>query len=342
MDSNSTKILNICDVRLGSKVLKNWKRSKAKLINDKLLMSSEITTIIAIANAGLGNGVKREEIKDIVTKLIGENYTVVQPVTKSYAMVKLKNEEDAKVIFKEMMGFCLKSPDNLATPSATFYTHFLAEIPNLTNRKIENVELTGLKILENFISENEEIYLLSCLNKKSTEQNFEDVKNELKNRQVWHYGYEFIYGTNDFDINKPIAIPIEIQEIINKMIEQNVIENVPNQITINKYLPGQGIPYHIDNPNAFTEDLLSLSLGSKTVMDFKHPNGVVVHKVLNPRSLLIMQKDARYLWMHGICPRKVDLINDDSSNETTSVNRGERISVTFRVINKDYTRDIKV
>ena len=46
----------------------------------------------------------------------------------------------------------------------------------------------GLEIHPNFISEEEELTLLSSLDTQGS--------SHLKQRQVWHYGKEFIYGSN--------------------------------------------------------------------------------------------------------------------------------------------------
>lgn len=60
----------------------------------------------------------------------------------------------------------------------------------------------------------------------------------MKHRQVKHYGYKFDYDNNgiQYDICDPI--PKEFQFILNAI--QLYLKWCPNQITVNKYLPGQG------------------------------------------------------------------------------------------------------
>jgi hypothetical protein len=54
---------------------------------------------------------------------------------------------------------------------------------------------------------------------------------------------------------------------------------------------------------------------------------------LQRRSLLVMRKDARYQWMHGIARRRVDMINGEPFERT------RRISLTYRFLTGDaYTR----
>lgn len=135
-----------------------------------------------------------------------------------------------------------------------------------------------------------------------------------------------------------------------------------NQLTINDYQPGQGIASHIDTECCFGPVIFILSLGSGITMTFTESpegspikNGILLprhsqklgcdsnnhvstsqqsalkikgyvrkHVYLPPRSLLIMQDDARYKWAHGIAPRKRDKVNGVIQP------RGRRISLTLR------------
>jgi len=47
-----------------------------------------------------------------------------------------------------------------------------------------------------------------------------------------------------------------------------------DQLTLNDYLPGQGIPPHVDTHSPFEEIFVSLSLKSGATMHFKNPEGV--------------------------------------------------------------------
>lgn len=88
-----------------------------------------------------------------------------------------------------------------------------------------------------------------------------------------------------------------------------------------------GIPSHIDIHGVFDEHILSLSLGSDIIMEFRRQND---HRsiYLKSKSLLIMSGESRYNWTHGITPRKFDMINTVDGPDIVS--RGTRISVTFR------------
>ena len=90
-----------------------------------------------------------------------------------------------------------------------------------------------------------------------------------------------------------------------------------------------GIPPHIDTHSVFEDPILSLSLQSGCIMDFKR--GEKRTSLLLPsRSLLIMSGEARYAWSHGIYPRHSDIVN--TSSGITTRERGIRTSFTFRKV----------
>ena len=98
-----------------------------------------------------------------------------------------------------------------------------------------------------------------------------------------------------------------------------------NQLTVNEYRPGQGIGSHVDTPSAFGDGLISLSLNSATVMEFRRQGSEekkLVH--LPPRSLCLMSGPARYEWEHMIVSRMTDTVDGKITP------RGLRVSLTLR------------
>ena len=65
----------------------------------------------------------------------------------------------------------------------------------------------------------------------------------LKHRKVKHFGFEFLYGTNNIDKSNPLkeGIPTICNDIIDEMVKDNRIPWKPDQLTINEYEPGQGM-----------------------------------------------------------------------------------------------------
>jgi len=148
----------------------------------------------------------------------------------------------------------------------------------------------------------------------------------LNLRKVKHWGYKFNYTAKTVDTNKIGELPDFSLNVLERIISTEHLQNKPDQLTVNVYESGAGIPQHVETHSAFEDGIVSLSLISPTVMIFKHPDGECIELLLKPRDLLIVTKEARYLWSHGINARKTDII----SNELVTRNR--RISMTFRKV----------
>ena len=102
---------------------------------------------------------------------------------------------------------------------------------------------------------------------------------------------------------------------------------VPNQLIVNEYQPGQGISPHVDREDQFGETVISLSLGSQITMDFiKKDTREKVSLLLDPRSLVVLSGEARHEWMHGIPGRLSDEV------EGERITRTRRVSLTFRTV----------
>lgn len=63
---------------------------------------------------------------------------------------------------------------------------------------------------------------------------------QLCHRRVKHFGYEFLYGTNNVDKSNPLhdGIP-SVCDVVLERIQQHVAFR-PDQMTVNEYKPGQG------------------------------------------------------------------------------------------------------
>lgn len=68
-----------------------------------------------------------------------------------------------------------------------------------------------------------------------------------------------------------------------------------DQLTVNKYPAGVGLSPHVDAHSAFTGPVISLSLGSSAVMEFRR-DGERKCLFLPRRSLAVMAGECRYAW----------------------------------------------
>ena len=219
----------------------------------------------------------------------------------------------------------------------------------------------GLKLVENFITVDEEDSILHKLDEK-------DAWIEEMSRRVQHFGFPFNYRNMMLDFSTDTPEFPEVVEVVAKRIE--IGSNSPinwavstslqhlnsatldnsflckehlllslSQVTANEYYANQGIAPHVDTSTCFGPLIFIVSCGSGTTMTFKkisssgstelserklNSQHLKQHVWLPRRSLLILCSDARYSWTHGIASRKFDKVNG------SIVERKRRVSLTFR------------
>jgi alkylated DNA repair dioxygenase AlkB len=183
------------------------------------------------------------------------------------------------------------------------------------------MKIQGLEYIEEFISDEEEVALISEIDNNGW-------LNDLK-RRVQHYGYKYDYKKRNIDPSMKIGnLPGWVEELVSRLKELGNMPYLPDQLIVNEYLPGQGISPHIDCEPCFGNTIASLSLGSHCVMKFSNKSTQKEFDLMiKPKSLLIMQDEARYKWHHGINARKTDVV------EGIRYARRRRISLTFRKVN---------
>nr|XP_029510238.1 alkylated DNA repair protein alkB homolog 8 isoform X1 [Oncorhynchus nerka] len=319
---------------------KQIKASHTLLKHEGLSTVSQPTKSLVVANGGLGNGVSREQLQDVLGE-VGEVEILVMPPHKPYALVTYRSEVSAQR-GHALNGRQLQRGDQIVTL-------YLSYVNTVDSELWGCVDLPpGLVLVEEFVSPEEEALLLDAIDWTSHDEDV-TVQKVLKHRRVKHFGYEFRYDNNNVDKDKPLpgGLPQVCVPVLERCVRDRHTEVMPDQLTVNQYQSGQGIPPHVDTHSAFEDLILSLSLGAKTVMDFRHPEGRSVAVVLPRRSLLVMKGESRYLWTHGITPRKFDVVpacdpkspaavTSDLSNHSnlTLSRRGTRTSLTFRKVRR--------
>lgn len=184
-----------------------------------------------------------------------------------------------------------------------------------------DINVPGLIIKHDFITEEEEERLFGIVDSKEWKS--------LKKRRIQHYGYEFIYGINKVDTSSRIG---PLPDWLNPPMEDlNTICREYNhkeldQLTINEYKPGDGIPPHVDAHSPFEEAVAIISIGSGIVMCFKSIEGEQRHVYLPRRSAYILTGESRYGWYHSIPLRKMDRVGGKLKF------RQRRLSLTFRTV----------
>ncbi|KFP74957.1 Alkylated DNA repair protein alkB 8, partial [Acanthisitta chloris] len=328
--------------KMKKKVLRKQVRAQHTLMrHEGIECISHATQSLVIANAGLGNGMSRHQLLRIVEEY-GAVEMLLMPPNKPYSFVKYGTTEEAKKAFDALNGEEVTLED--CGQHIVLYINFVEKV-SLQNAVPTSLP-PGLRVIENIISPDEERRMLESIDWIEYE-NTQNAQKTLKHRRVKHFGYEFRYDNNNVDKDKPLpgGLPEICNVFLEKCLKQGYIKHKPDQLTVNQYEPGQGIPPHIDTHSAFEDEIISLSLGAEIVMDFKHPDGHTVSIMLPRCSLLVMAGESRYLWTHGITPRKYDVIQASELGQKVgtitadigdlTLNRREtRTSFTFRKVKK--------
>lgn len=286
-------------------------------------VSGTPTQILFVANSSPLCGVGYEQLESIFNEFDEYCELMVFQTQRPYSFVTFRTIHAAEVAYRKLHGQipCKCSGNRNALP---FYIAFVKNVPVL--KKVEPLyRPNDFRVLMNFISEEEEAELMSVIR--------EYMQNEktLKSRKVIHFGYDFDYDKNMASSHpSPNPIPTTCEPIIQRMFDTGILREKPDQLTVNIYEPGSGIPSHVDTHSAFGDTITSLSLLSDIVMEFRDfANTSTVYDVLLPRlSLAVMQGDSRYRWKHGIAKRKHDV--DPNTNKL--MRRQLRVSYTFRKV----------
>ncbi|NBV09270.1 MAG: alpha-ketoglutarate-dependent dioxygenase AlkB [Flavobacteriia bacterium] len=180
--------------------------------------------------------------------------------------------------------------------------------------------ISGLTYIPNFIDKLEVKFFIDAIN---SEPWLSDIK-----RRVQHYGYKYDYKARSIDYSMFIGqLPSWAMTMAQRLFDEKHISELPDQLIINEYEPGQGIANHVDCEPCFGDTIISISLGSSCVMDFINlRTKQKVEVMLESGSLVVLSGEARHKWTHGIAQRKTDNFNG------VKTNRRLRISMTFRKV----------
>ncbi|KYM95618.1 PREDICTED: alkylated DNA repair protein alkB homolog 8 [Cyphomyrmex costatus] len=318
------------------KSVRKQKRAYHRLFRDMNIKCTEHPTQhLMICNGGLVTGIKRETLQCVLDPLISK-YTLTMPTGKTYCFVTCNSKEDATCVYNYIHGR-IKLPGQ----NGPLYVCYTERVPITDYFVSDSAFPPGLTLIENFITEEQEKMLLEtvdwdkCKNvidlQSISWDQYGTVWSQLKYRDVKHFGYEFEYGTNLVNPDKPIVPIPQEYKFLQTLFDKHGHKYTYDQLTVNRYLPGQGIPPHIDTHSVFEDTILSLSLGSMCIMNFiKEDKRIEI--LLPTRSLLIMTGEARYAWKHSISPRYDDVIKTE--NGPTTQERGIRVSFTFRKVRR--------
>lgn len=183
------------------------------------------------------------------------------------------------------------------------------------------IAIEGLRYIPDFVTPSQEADLITQIDQG-------DWLIDLK-RRVQHYGYRYDYKARRVDAGSYLGpLPAWLTPLSQRLYKEGLFSDVPDQAIVNEYNAGQGISAHIDCVTCFGAVIVSLSLGSGASMQFIK-DGQKKEIYLEPRSLIVLSGSARFEWQHSIPARKSDFV------ESMKIERGRRVSVTFRTIVKN-------
>ena len=184
----------------------------------------------------------------------------------------------------------------------------------------EGPEIPGYTYISEFLSQDEAKALYCWLDSQPSEVWMRDLS-----RRVIHYGWRYDYTNRKISSDLYIGpLPERCAALAERIHrETGKFQEIPNQVIVNEYEPGQGIAMHTDHPD-FGPTVAMISLGDSWSMDFLHEQtGRKQTRVLDVGSALILSSEARREWRHGIAKRK---------KEPDGRPRSTRISLTFRTV----------
>ena len=245
------------------KKLKKQRRSQLQLLNQDELdveFLDEPSPFVCITNGGVTMGISRDLLGHVLSPF--NVMKIMTPSRKQYAFASFSSLSQSKRAVSTINGCSIQAlcqdesflNDHLSSgPPINIYLSFISAIPILFAAEGEKCQANisappGLILIPNFIGEAEEIALLKFFhfaNDNSVPVNCSGTSNakmELRHRKVMHFGYEFNYTTNNVDPTKPLpgGLPEVCTQIITRMMYSDLVANKPDQLTVNRYLPGQG------------------------------------------------------------------------------------------------------
>ena len=181
----------------------------------------------------------------------------------------------------------------------------------------------GLRYVAEYLSPDAHDALLATVDR----QPWQPLWQSTAGRRVQVYGYTYHHARGG--IYRLGDLPDWAGELTARLVRDRLMPVLPDQMIVNEYEAGTGIPAHVDH-NSFDDTIVSISLGSSCVMDFANRLSSPSESVfLEARSALILEGEARQKWTHAIPARESDWwLGVDRR-------RGRRISLTFRTMLQD-------
>lgn len=127
------------------------------------------------------------------------------------------------------------------------------------------------------------------------------MRGVVAKRTVIHYGFDYDY--EGWKIHPTDPPPEWVRPVMERAAEAAGVDVATlEQLMIARYPPGATIGWHRDAP-MFGSPVIGISLAAPCTMKFRRPaDGARYALLLEPRSLYILDGEARTQWQHSISP----------------------------------------
>lgn len=258
------------------KALRKQQRAKSILdrhiLKDEFKVTNGATRHLLIGNGGLGCGITRIILTSVFNRY-GQITNIIMLPNKPFSVLSYQSVADAIQAYNnvhgaELLNICQVDTDYLLKSGIkAFFLNYLEDYFFETKTESDASLPEGLLLIKDYITQEEEEELMLCIgwSSNNTQSDYGDdqfnssktpssnddtattidqnsAQQQLKHRRVKHFGYEFRYGSNTVDKDKPLdaAIPKNCRNIIQRMKYDGYIKDEPDQLTVNEYMPGQG------------------------------------------------------------------------------------------------------
>lgn len=184
--------------------------------------------------------------------------------------------------------------------------------------------MEGLLLVTNFISDQEEMDFIKIINEQPWNKNLR--------RYTQQYGWKYNYKERAVSRDDYLGeLPTWLDTLIERIYRTGYIDELPDQVIINRYLPGEGIGMHVDATEPFKNKIYTISLGCPVNFIFRSLDRTDTKTLyLLPKTFYIFQDKARYEYMHGIAYKRFDMVDNIKIPRLTT-----RYSITFRNVKFD-------
>lgn len=258
----------------------------------------------------------------------------------------------------------LTAPCEKTAESMINFCHSISPLQSTKSRRLD-FDASRLGHVDNIwyfssVIDSEESYRLSNI----LESYSEDTWVQIRTRKLQCWGEVPSTDAGTVPSSSKRDIPEWLNSIVEMLINLTVFDDIgrPNNILINSYTKDQGIIHHVDGPKYY-ERVAILSLGAPCLMTFRKRldpsqigieyGGDLFSVVLEPNSLLVFSESIYTDYMHGIASgvaaesvdfKGVNCLNKHIVGIASGdiINRGARISLTFRRVVEDSTSALNV